>query len=550
MMHYLFSISKVSMTLPRQWLPKQNIMNVIAELTVQPVAENIPLVSAFIQGIGYRLCLTDDSMQELETTARNTITPLLQPPNRILPENGSDLWINAAFSEADSNMVTLTVRRGSQFLSALTLPVTCRPDRQPMTSTEQQLNAIQSISEVLTTQIHLDDLLRLIVDKVTAVIGADRGTLYLIDEERDELYSKILLEDRQVLSEIRIKRGTGVAGHVAATGEILNIADAYRDQRFLRQFDRDTGYLTRTMLTVPMRNPQQKIIGVVQLLNKKDGLFTARDERMLVAMASQAAISIENARLYETTLKQRLLEQELALAHRIQASFIQHDIVQRPGWSVAAAWEPARDVAGDFYVVHSLDFTRGAFLIADVCGKGVPAALFMSLCVTMLRVVLQLEFAPVQLLHHVNSVLNKHYDESQMFASIFVAYVDFETGEVDFANGGHNPPLLYRAKSDTFEMLTARGVVIGLIPDAAFAANRVVMEPNDVLVLYTDGIVEAQNAAEEQFELDRLKSVIRASARGPVDDIKTAIISAVNDFTADQDPFDDQTLVIVKRETQ
>jgi sigma-B regulation protein RsbU (phosphoserine phosphatase) len=172
----------------------------------------------------------------------------------------------------------------------------------------------------------------------------------------------------------------------------------------------------------------------------------------------------------------------------------------------------------------------------------------MSLCVTMLRVVLQLEFAPVQLLHHINGVLNKHYDESQMFASIFVAYVDFETGEVDYANGGHNAPLLYRAATDTFELLKARGVVIGLFDEAVFGSNKVVLQPDDVLVMYTDGVIEAQNASGEQFEMERLQTVVRQTARQSVNDIKSAIIAAVNDFAFDQEPFDDQTLLIVKRE--
>ena len=171
-----------------------------------------------------------------------------------------------------------------------------------------------------------------------------------------------------MLREVRIKIGEGVAGQVAATGEVLNIPSAYDDPRFMRDFDQATGFRTHTILAAPMRNPQQKIIGVVQLLNKRGGSFAERDERLLTAMATQAAISIENARLYAQEMEQRLTNQELETARTIQRSFLPQAVPQYPGWDIGAFWRPIREVAGDFYDFYPLPNRRLAIVIADVSG--------------------------------------------------------------------------------------------------------------------------------------------------------------------------------------
>jgi adenylate cyclase len=138
----------------------------------------------------------------------------------------------------------------------------------------------------MTSNIDLNDLLNLILNKLVLTINAERGTIYLVDEERGELWSKVVLDDVGPLPEIRVKIGDGIAGHVAQSAEILNIEDAYSDPRFNQSFDQVTGFTTRSILTAPMFNPQQRVIGVVQLLNKKGGPFTGRDERLRAVISA------------------------------------------------------------------------------------------------------------------------------------------------------------------------------------------------------------------------------------------------------------------------
>jgi len=416
----------------------------------------------------------------------------------------------------------------------------------------RELSAIRAVSQVLTTTIELDNLLRLIVDKLVETLDVERCTLFLVDEERQELYSRMLVEGSGLLSEIRLKIGEGIAGHVAATGEHLNVTDADLDPRHVRLFDQISGFHTRTILTVPMYNPQQKIIGVIQLLNKKTGPFTIRDERVLSVMATQAAISIENARLYEREITQRLVNQELDTARNIQTSFLPQSLPQIEGWDIAAYWRPMLSVAGDFYDFYTLPDGRLAVLIADVSGKGVPAALFMALSVTVLRFAMGLGFSPSELLYRANDAILAD-QRSTMFATTFVAYLDINSGLVEFASAGHNPALLFRAEQATgeanyhCEYLDAVGVALGVFAEVSFEEQYRQMKTGDILVFYTDGITEILNASGEEFGEERLERLVAENASCPTQEIKDLIVKSVALFSQDGTPYDDETLVIVKR---
>lgn len=168
----------------------------------------------------------------------------------------------------------------------------------------EKLTALLDVGKAMASERNLDRLLQLILTDVTKVMGADRSSLFLVDKERNELWSKIAqgLEVR----ELRIRIGMGISGYVAQTGKTVNIQDAYADPRFNQETDLRTGYRTRTILCVPMRNKLDDVIGVLQVLNKLDGVFTREDEELLLALSSQAAVAIENAILYEDI--QRLFE--------------------------------------------------------------------------------------------------------------------------------------------------------------------------------------------------------------------------------------------------
>jgi sigma-B regulation protein RsbU (phosphoserine phosphatase) len=410
-----------------------------------------------------------------------------------------------------------------------------------------ELSALHTVSQVMTSAIALDDLLHIIVNKCVEIIGAERGTLYQIDESTGECWSKVLLEDKGLLPEIRLKLGQGIAGYVALTGEIVNIADAQNHPLFNPIYDHRTGYLTHSVLAVPLRNPQQKIIGVIQLLNKTGGgSFTSADARLLSAMAAQAAISIENATLYAQALEKRLLERELETALDIQRSFLPENVPTLTGWDIATYWRPFQRVAGDFYDFFPLDDGRIAFVIADVSGKGVPAALFMSLCVTVLRFGMSLNFPPDELLARANSLIIKQ-QRSRMFATVFVAYLDPATGQLAYANGGHNPPLHFRAGEGRAEYLKAGGVALGVFENPRYETRTLHLDPADVLVLYTDGITEIMNAKEEEYGEEALQAWVAQHAAQDANGLCALIVRDIHAFAEEASASDDETLLILKR---
>jgi phosphoserine phosphatase RsbU/P len=564
-------------------------MTFIGELRVEAKHENLRIISHFVHGIAHRLSLSSRVLFDLELAIEEAATNIINHAygdawhgdillnatklnDRIrisltdwgVPLNPADVkpfdinapvearikggmglhFIHTLMDEVERDIATQTGQPSTLILYKRIERASANL-RPP--SAMQELNAMRTISEVMTSNIDLDDLLNLILNKLVATINAERGTLYLIDEQAGELWSRVLLEDVGPLSEIRLKIGEGIAGHVAETGQILNIPDAYNDPRFNPKFDQATGFRTRSILTAPMFNPQHKIIGVVQLLNKREGPFTWRDERLLTAMTSQAAISIENARLYQQEIQQQLLNQELKTAYSIQASFLPDEIPQHDGWDIAAVWQPIRNVAGDFYDFYKLGDGRLAVTIADVSGKGIPAALFMALSVTMLRFSMSMSLPPDDVVRRANEMLISE-QRSRMFATTFVGYINLDTGALDFASGGHNPALVYRAATQQCEYFDASGVAIGIFKQAEFVLEHIQLDAGDILTLYTDGITEVINSQEEEFGEQRLEDLIRQHAARPAQEIASLVLEAITDFSGDESLFDDATLVLTKRQ--
>jgi sigma-B regulation protein RsbU (phosphoserine phosphatase) len=563
-------------------------MTYLGDLRVEATRDNLRTISFFVQGLAQRLELSDDVRFDIELAVEEAATNIIN--HAYGPDVDGEVVLHAEIID-DHLRITLkdwgnpfdprTVSpfdidapvetrikggMGLHFIHSLmdvverhtrtredeanTLTLTKKVVRsnaaQTLKRASQELSALQTVSEVMTADITIEDLLNLILNKLVETISAERGTLYLIDNERGELWSKILMEDSHVLPEIRVKVGEGIAGRVAETGDILNIEDAYSHPLFNPNFDAITGFTTRSILAVPMRNPQQELIGVVQLLNKIGGPFTQPDARLLTAMASQAAIAIEHARLHEQELEAKLIARELETAKNIQQSFMPEGPPHLDGWDIAVFWKPVHNVAGDFYDFYALTDDLLALVIADVSGKGIPAALFMALTVSVLRFGMNLNLHPRDMIERANRFIIS-YQRSRMFATVFVGYLDLPSGSMEFISAGHNPPFLYRAKTGQMEIVDAAGVAIGVFEAAKYDEKIIVLEPDDILVLYTDGITEIINSAEEEFGEDHLADLIAENAGRSAQEIAKIITDSIHRFAGDEESFDDETLIILKR---
>ncbi len=398
-------------------------------------------------------------------------------------------------------------------------------------------------SKVLNSTLDLDKLLVVILETALKIVNGDRGTVYLLDEAKRELWSKAQ-KDPEVVT-IRLPLGKGIAGYVAATGDTLNIGNAYLDPRFNPEVDKKTGYRTETILCMPLKNKDGKIIGVFQLLNKKSGAFTHDDESLIAALSVHAAIAIENARLYEEEKKLLHMREEVRLAAKIQHDLLPKTIPRIPGYDIACRSVAAEMVGGDSYDCIPIDAHRFAVCLGDVSGKGVPAALLMANVQATLRAQTMLNVSAKECVIRSNTLLY-HSTSSDKFVTLFYGVLDVQNHRLCFCNAGHEHPFLFSHDPEPQRLKTG-GTILGMMENFPFEEETIPFTPDALLVIASDGIAEAMNQHAEQFGEQRLAAVIREhrhrSAAGLID----AIINAVNSHTAGAVQSDDMTIVVVKR---
>jgi len=285
-----------------------------------------------------------------------------------------------------------------------------------------------------------------------------------------------------------------------------------------------------------------------------DAELSDRRINILAGVAQQTATAIQNVRLQVESVERQKLEQELQLAHQIQASFLPEHVPQVPGWDLAAHWQGARQVSGDFYDFVPLSNggctnSLWGFVMADVADKGVPAALYMALSRTLVRTMAIGECDPAEVLSRANDMIiaDSHTD---LFVTLFYAILDPERGVLSYANAGHNPPLLFNSRSNQVIPLTARGMAMGIMTSIELERRETNLEPGDLLVFYTDGVTDALNEDMAEFGLERLCRAVEAHRDESAAGVVGAINQAVTEFVGDTPQFDDLTLVVLKRQPQ
>ena len=264
-------------------------------------------------------------------------------------------------------------------------------------------------------------------------------------------------------------------------------------------------------------------------------------------LANQAALSVEQARLHRVESQGQRMERELQQARRIQMSLLPGAYPQLPGYDFAAAYESAREIGGDLYdfIDWPGDPARIGLLIADVSGKGTAAALFMAHSRAMIRGAAQTQPGPGATLAVANVQIARD-NHAMLFVSAFYAVLEATDGRLTFANAGHNLPLIRRADGRVEEVMS-RGMVLGIMDDMTYDEATAALAPNDILLLYTDGITEAMNADGELFGKARLTAAVAQATPATARDLIDAILAAVRDYTGDTPPADDLTIVTVKR---
>jgi serine phosphatase RsbU (regulator of sigma subunit) len=406
--------------------------------------------------------------------------------------------------------------------------------------------ALSEVSQALIYHMKLPPLLDHIMDLITQYIPMDRGVLMLKEGRGGQLVHKVVRIHDSPLRNLSILVSKSIIRTALDKNAAVLISDIQSDEALRGQVSVIQAQIHSAMC-VPLWS-NEEIIGLIYcdraaLL----GQFTEEDLKLLTLLANLAANKIENARLIEKALEKERLELEMKTAEQIQRNFLpKNDPIFEP-YDISGSMRACHQVGGDYYDFIPVDPARLGVVIADVSGMGVSAALLMA----SLRASLHAEIPVTKDLAPLAAKLNDFVhlsSDSHSFISFFFGILDRKTGEVVYVNAGHNPPLVVNPAGGA-RTLDSTGFCLGMFPSVSFETRTVRLDPGEILCLFTDGIVEHQNAEKAEFGDDRLAGKIRESAGLPAREIIDRIYDEVISFAGCDEAGDDMTLVVVKRKS-
>lgn len=397
-----------------------------------------------------------------------------------------------------------------------------------------QLELVFRVTQTLASTSDLISVLRSVLVEVKKVLKASEG--FLLIEQNDHLThisaggdDRLSPQRRQLF--YRLQR---------AKGQVM-----YNDSESLHEFWSDApGEITNLLgMRLPTSTAAQAVVG---LINKKEHSFSAGDGKLLTAVAEQIAAIISNTILHQQILVQERMQRELEIAAEIQVSLLPHGLPDVPGVEFAVASLPATEVGGDFYDFIPLGEDHLGVVVADVAGKGVPAAMLTSLARTILRVEAGYGHSPQRVISQTNQALLQDLQRAEMFVTALIAYLDQNDLALTYANAGHTPGLWWRADVGRFEQLAATTPPLGIeIPDLG-GDRTLKLSPGDSILFYTDGVTETLSPDGQIFGGDRLEEALAAHAGSSADDLVQSVLSAVRVFRRDAPCSDDITMIAMR----
>jgi phosphoserine phosphatase len=407
----------------------------------------------------------------------------------------------------------------------------------------EALERVLEITRHLALPLDLRTLLTEVIDAAREALDAERGSVFLYDAAAGELVTTVATGER----ELRIPADKGIVGECAQSRRVINVPDCYADPRFNREVDRQTGYHTRCLLAMPLIGYDDSLVGVLEVLNKIDGVFTDEDLSVAEALAAQCAVALQRARMLEAVVEKEKMERELSVARDIQMRVLPVKLPSPPGYDLAGSSRPAAQTGGDIYDVIALDERRAVLLLGDATGHGVGPALSVTQVRAMLRMALRLGADLDATFAHLNDQLCEDLAVNR-FVTVFLGTLDAATHKVTYHSGGQGPILHFHAATGECEWAGASTAPLGLIPGLPAGQPRTSdLAPGDVFGLITDGIFECANADSEEFGCDRVAELVRRYAREPMSDLLARIVEAADRHGGGTPQADDMTLLLVRR---
>jgi phosphoserine phosphatase RsbU/P len=413
---------------------------------------------------------------------------------------------------------------------------------------KRDAEAFETLAEIgrdVASVLDLDELFSRIAQLTKHVIDYRTFGILLLNEERGELEIKLALQYGEKVEVPRVRLGEGLVGYAALHREPVLVSDVSQDPRYIKVVPD-----VRSELVIPMLL-KDRCIGVVDLESPELDAFSKRDVEILTLLASQAAVAIENARLYEEVrANEERLEKELRFAQRVQTALLPAAPPKRlKGIEVSAAFAPAREVGGDFHDYLSPEAHTLVVAVGDVSGKGVPAALYSAFAAelvrgrTFRRRYLPDRSSPSGVLSSVNTILQQRHLE-EYYCTLCYTVFDLKRRVLTLANSGLPYPI--RATAEGCSQIELPGVPLGSFQGSTYDEVTFALHAGDLFVLCTDGVFEAMNANGQEFTAARLIDVVAALRQEPAAKVVGRIFEAVSEWRGDTPPNDDMTAVAVR----
>ncbi len=406
----------------------------------------------------------------------------------------------------------------------------------------EKMREILEVSRLLAVTPDLDNLLKEIARAGSALMGAERASIFLHDSATNHLWTKVALG----ASQIRVPATAGIVGSVFMSKELLNIPDAYADERFNRDVDKRTGFITRNLLTAPMFDMKGRAIGVIQAVNKIGGIFTPEDEESIQLLAAQGGVAIQRYHLQVDAIQVVELRREMDLAKGVQESLWPKSppklrCLDAVGWS-----RPASVTGGDTYDLwENSDGHLGVFL-GDAAGHGLAPALEVLQARTLARALSDINCDPRWILTQVNTRLARDLKMGH-FVTVFLGCLAID-GKLIWSSAGHGPVLYRSAPDQPVKVLDPPAPPIGI--EDVFAADQTV--PVDILdggmlIVMSDGIFEAMGPTGDMFGVERVVQILDSNLHERPATLLNLFKDAMITWQGKEEPNDDQTIVIVQR---
>jgi sigma-B regulation protein RsbU (phosphoserine phosphatase) len=387
----------------------------------------------------------------------------------------------------------------------------------------------------------LDAVLQLNAGMARDLVGADRCSIWLVDLKCNRLWTKVA----HGVPELHIPIGQGLVGACVSRNEAIMVNDTSRDERFLKSVDKESGYVTKSVLTLPLCGMDGKPMGALQLLNKPGG-FSQDDVDLLGLCSAYSASTLESQRMRKESEMAQLILQELEIAREVQQHLLPQGRPEISGLDFAGYCRSAKFVGGDYY--DFLPMRDGGFLftLGDVSGKGIAAAVLMASIQASLR---SQVVRPPDSLAAMMGDFNKavySFSTADKYSTLFCGLLDVASLKLTYVNAGQVRPMLLRCADGQVERLESGGLPVGLLEVSEYEQGEVLLQPGDAVLCFSDGISEATNANELMWDESEVQKVVQACRGLRAQDMIDRLVEATDGFAGEAEQADDMTVVAVR----